>query len=41
MLRVELGPVTEVQGATKVNRHRLQKQRKGPGSLSEGSVPLI
>ena len=41
MLTVDLGPVTVVRATTKVQvRHRLRKQRKGPGSLLEGSVPL-
>ena len=37
MLRVELGPVTEVRETTKGQiRHRLREQRKVPGSLLEG-----
>ena len=41
MLRVDLGPVTEVRETTKGQvRHRLREQQKVPGSLLEGSVPL-
>ena len=41
MLRVDLGPVTEVRETTKGKvRHCLREQRKVPGSLLEGSVPL-
>ena len=41
MLRVDLGPVTVVRETTKGQvRHRLREQRKVPGSLLEGSVPL-
>ena len=41
MLRVDLGPVTEVDEMTKEQvRHRLREQRKVPGSLLVGSVPL-
>ena len=39
MLRFDLGPVTEVRGATKGQvGHRLRERRKVPGSLSEGRV---
>ena len=44
MLRIDLGPVTEVRETTKGQlqvRHRLQEQRKMPGSFLEGSIPLI
>ena len=41
MLRVDLGLVTVVRETTKGQvRQRLRKQRKVPGSLLEGSVPL-
>ena len=41
MFRVDLGPVTEVQGATKGPvRQRFREQRKVPDSLSQGRVPL-
>ena len=41
MIRVNLGPVTEVRGTTKGQvRHRLREQRKVPGSLLDGAVPL-
>ena len=40
-LGVDLGPVTVVRETTKVQvRHLLREQRKVPGSLLEGSVPL-
>ena len=41
MLRVDLGSVTVVHETTKGQvRHRLREQRKVPGSLLEGGVPL-
>ena len=41
MLIVDLGPVTEVWGATKGHvRQRFREQRKVPGSLSQGRIPL-
>ena len=41
MLRVDLGPLTEVHETTKGEvRHHLREQRKMPGSLWEGSVSL-
>ena len=41
MLRVDLGPVTVVYETTKEQvKHRLREQRKVPGSLLEGSIPL-
>ena len=41
MLRVDLGPVTDVRETTKRRvSHRLREQRKVPGSLLESSVPL-
>ena len=41
MLRVDLGPVTEIRETTKgQDRHRLREQRKVPGSLLEGNVTL-
>ena len=41
MLRVDLGPVRVVRETTKGQvRHRLREQRKVPGSLFEGTVPL-
>ena len=41
MLRVDLGPITEVCETTKGQvKHRLQAQQKVPGSLLDGSVPL-
>lgn len=40
MLRVDLGPITELCETTKGQvRHRLWEQWKVSGSLSEGSVP--
>ena len=41
MLRVDIGPTTEVRQTTKGQvRHCLWEQQKVPGSLSESSVPL-
>ena len=41
MLKVDLGPVAEVRRAIKGHvLQRLREQRKVPGSLSDGRVPL-
>ena len=41
MLKLDLGPVTDVRKTTKGQvRHRFQEQRKVSGSVLEGSPPL-